>query len=197
MRTVSLGMLAALAGLAVSASVVMGQGAQQGGAQGDKQAANVQPLKQVKLTDKKIQGYIAAQKQLAPLADKLQAAGEKADPALDKEIEQIAKGNGFASTEELGEVSANISIVMAGLDAKTGQFTEPPDQIRKEMAEIKQDTQMSQQDKDEAIAHMQKALKVAAPVKFKENVSLVKKYQKKLDEVMSEDAREQPGSEQK
>ena len=99
MRTVSLGILAALAGLALSASVVTGQGAQQG-AQGDAQAEDVQPLKQVKLTDRKIQGYIAAQKQLAPLTDKLEAAGEKADPALDKQIEQIAKSNGFASTEE-------------------------------------------------------------------------------------------------
>jgi hypothetical protein len=196
MRTVSLGILAALAGLALSASVVTGQGAQQG-AQGDAQAEDVQPLKQVKLTDRKIQGYIAAQKQLAPLTDKLEAAGEKADPALDKQIEQIAKSNGFASTEELGDVSANISIVMAGLDAKTGQFTEPPEQIRQEMAEIKQDNQMSQQDKDRAIAQMQKALKVAAPLKFKENVTLVKKYQKQLDEVMSEDGQKQPGSGQK
>jgi hypothetical protein len=33
---------------------------------------------------------------------------------------------------------------------------------------------------------MQEALKVAAPLRFKENVALVKKYQKELDQVLGQ-----------
>ena len=52
------------------------------------------------------------------------------------------------------------------------------------MDEIKQDKQMSQQDKDQALSEMQEALKNASPLQFKENVVLVKKYQKELDQVL-------------
>jgi hypothetical protein len=40
---------------------------------------------------------------------------------------------------------------------------------------------MPQKDKDQVLSEMQEALKTAAPLKFKENVALVKKYQKQLD----------------
>jgi hypothetical protein len=179
MRTIWLAMLGVFAALGLLASYGMAQGQQQGESE--------QQFKQVKLTEKKVQGFIAAQKQLAPLASKLEASADKADPALEKQVEQIAKSNGFSTVDELGEVGANISLVLAGLDSKTGQFTEPPELIRKEMEAIKQDQQMSQEDKDQALKEMQEALKTATPVQFKENVALVKKYQKQLDEVLPQE----------
>jgi hypothetical protein len=175
MRTVWLRVLAVSAGLGLMIAA--------GVAQGPKGEPE-QSFKQMKLSDKKVQAFIAAQKQLAPLATKLEAQGEKGDPALQKQVEQIAKSNGFASLEELGDVSSNISIVLAGLDPKTGQFTEPPELIKREMEQIKQDKQMSQKDKDEALAEMRQALKVATPLQFKENIAVVKKYQKELDDVL-------------
>ena len=54
---------------------------------------------------------------------------------LQKQIEQIAKSNGFSTLEELDDVGANISLVLAGLDPQSGQFMEPPDQIKKEIDE--------------------------------------------------------------
>lgn len=176
MRTIWLGVLAAFTGLGLLASSGMAQGQAQGESE--------QPFKQVKLTEKKVQSFIAAQKQLAPLSSKLAASAEKPDPALQKQVEDIAKSNGFSTVDELGEVSANISLVLAGLDPQSGQFTEPPDQIRKEMEEVKQDKQMSQEDKKQALAEMQEALKTATPLQFKENLALVKKYQKQLDELL-------------
>ena len=85
----------------------------------------------------------------------------------------------------------NVSIVLAGLDSKTGQFTEPPDQIKKDMDEIKQEKQMSEQDKDQALSEMQEALQTAAPLQFKENVALVKKYQNELDQVLQQEPTKQ------
>ena len=165
-----------LLGLALSASSSVAQSA--------KQDVGNQQLKQIKLTEKQVKSFISAQKQLAPLASKLEGAGDKPDPALQGQLEQIAKSNGFGSFEELDDVAANVSMVLAGLDPQTGQFTEPPEQIKKDMDEIKQDKQMSQQDKDQALSEMQEALKNASPLQFKENVVLVKKYQKELDQVL-------------
>jgi hypothetical protein len=136
MRTMWLRMLAAIAGLGLLAC----SGLAQGEAQGEQQ------FKEVKLTDKHIQGFISAQKQIAPLSSKLEGSGGKPDPALQSQLQQIAKSNGFSTVDELGEVGANISLVFAGLDPQTGQFTEPPDLIRKEMEEVKQDQQLSQKD---------------------------------------------------
>jgi len=183
MRTIWLATLAAFAALGLLASSGMAQAQQQGDSE--------PRFKQVKLTEKKVQAFIAAQKQLAPLASKLEASDDKPDPALQKQVEQIAKSNGFSTLDELGEVSANISMVLAGLDAQTGQFTEPPDLIRKEMEQIKQDKEMSQEDKTQALTEMQEALKTATPLQFKENVALVKKYQKQLDEVIGQESEQQ------
>ncbi len=183
MRTVWLGMLAVIAGVGLLASSGMAQGQ----AQGESEPR----FKQVKLTEKKVQGFISAQKQLAPLSSKLEASADKPDPALQKQVEQIARSNGFSTVDELDEVSANISLVFAGLDAQTGQFTEPPDLIRKEMEAIKQDKQMSQEDKTQALTEMQQVLKTATPLQFKENVALVKKYQKQLDEVIGQESEPQ------
>ena len=181
MRTIWLGMLALSVGLGLLASSGIAQG------QGEGELR----FKQVKLTEKKIQGFISAQKQLAPLASKLEASDNKPDPALQKQVEEIAKSNGFSTVEEFGEVGENISLVLAGLDTQSGQFTEPPDLIRKEMEAIKQDKEMSQEDKNQALKEMQEALKTATPLQFKENVALVKKYQKQLDEVLGQGPEQQ------
>ena len=185
MRTMWLKALVAFAGLGLVIS--------SGLAQGQKQEEAEQSFKQVRLTHKQVQAFIAAHKQLAPLSSKLEAAGDKVDPALQKQVEQIAKSNGFASLEELGDVSANISIVLAGLDPKTGQFTEPPELIRQEIEALKQDKQAPQKEKDQAIAEMQAALKAAAPLQFKENIEVVRKYQKDLDEVLGHDGDQPQG----
>jgi len=149
-------------------------------AQGQKQGDSPPQLKQMKLTDKQVQGFISAQKDLAPLRSKLEGAGDKLDPALQAQLDLIAKKNGFSSGDEFDDVAANIAIVLSGLD-QSGQFTEPPEQIKKDIEEIKQDAQLPQKEKEQVLAEMQEALKTATPLKFKENVVLVKKYQKELD----------------
>lgn len=176
------GTFAAVAALGLLASSAMAQGQTQGD----------QPLlKQIQLTEKQVQGFISAQKELAPLASKLESSGDKPDPALQAQFDQIAKKNGFSSANELDDVAANISLVLSGLDPQSGQFTEPPEQIKKDMEEIKQDAQMPQKEKDQVLTEMQDALKTAAPLKFKDNVALVKKYQKELDATVSNEPTKQ------
>ena len=183
MRTIWFGRLAVLVGLALIAGSAIAQNQKDGQDQGQ--------FKQIKLTEMHVRAFISAQKQLAPLASKLESAADKPNPELQKQIEGIAKSNGFSTLDEFDDVAANISLVLAGLDPQSGQFTEPPDQIKKDIEELKQDTQVSQKDKDQALAQMQEALKRAAPLQFKENVAVVKKYQKELDQVIPQDAENQ------
>ena len=177
MRTMWRGRLAILAMLAFFAPAAVAQSQNDG-----------QPIKQIKLTDKQVQNFISAQKQLAPLASKLEAAGDKPDPELQSQLEKIAKGAGFSSLDDFDDVAANVSLVLSGLDPKTGQFTEPPEQIKKDMEEVRQDKQMPQKDKEQVLAEMQEALKTAAPLQFKENVAVVKKFQKELDQLAPPEA---------
>jgi hypothetical protein len=154
-------------------------------------------FKQQKLTKTDMQRFIAAQKQLAPLSGKLAASGEKADPTLHKQVEQIARSSGFSTIEELGNVTANVSLVLAGLDAQTGQFTEPPDLIKKEIDAVKQNQDLSQEDRNQAVAEMEQALKTAAPLQYKENVAMVQKFQRELDQVLAPEQQDQQGPAEK
>ena len=77
-----------------------------------------EPIKQIKLTEEQVTKFISAQPDLGEISGKLQEAGENPDAALQGELDGIAKKHGFASFSELDDVAANISIVMAGLDAQ-------------------------------------------------------------------------------
>src|SRR5215467_9980278 len=61
--------------------------------------------KQIKLTEKQIEGFISAQKEMSAMAEKFekmqsQSKSDKPDPKLQAELESVAKKHGFASFEE-------------------------------------------------------------------------------------------------
>ena len=141
-------------------------------------------FKQVQLTEKSVQGFIAAQKDLAAMAAKLQAAGDKPDPKLQAELEGVATKNGFGSFAELDDTAANISMVMAGLDPQTGEYVDPIEAIKKEMEEIKKDDKIPEKDKKQMLDEMEQALKTTPPLQFKDNVTLVKKFQKEIEKAL-------------
>lgn len=151
-----------------------------------------QQVKQIRLTETQVQRFISAQAQLARIADKLEAAGHKPDPTLQAQIEQIAKSSGFASVEDMDDVAINISLVLDGLDPQTGQFVERPEQVRRAINEVEQDTQMAQDEKNQVLAELREELKSAAPLQFKENVALVKKYQKQFEALQQEPEQKGP-----
>ena len=89
--------------------------------------AMAQPeVKQIKLTEKQIQGFIGAQKEMQPIMEKIQGAtSDQLDPKLQAALEAAAKKNGFKDMAEYDDVAANVSMVMAGIDPQTKVFTEP------------------------------------------------------------------------
>ncbi len=94
--------------------------------------------------------------------------------------------NGFASLAEFDDVSTNISMIMSGIDQQTKTFTEPPEQIKKDIAALKADKSFPEAEKKEGLAQLEAALKNAKPIQFKENIALVLKYFDRLAELMQE-----------
>ncbi len=113
----------------------------------DSEAASTQEMKQIKLTEKCIQGFIAAARDIANLND-------DADP---DQSEAIAKRNGFASLAQYEDVGMNISIIMSGVDPQTKKFTEPPEQIRNQMAALKADKSVPEEEKKEDLEEFEAA----------------------------------------
>ena len=147
-------------------------------------ARPLRKLKQVKLTEKRIQGFIAAFNEIAKLYDG--AVADKPDPKVEAQAGAIAKKSGFASLAEYEDVSMNIAMIMYGIDPQTKKFTEPPEQIKKEIAALKADKSIPESEKREDLAQLEAALKDAKPVQFKENIALVLKYFDQLVPFMQE-----------
>ena len=144
--------------------------------------AMAQAVKQIPLTDKQIEGFLAAQKDMAAVTAKMQEG--KPDPKLQAELEAIAKKNGFASFAEYDDVSSNISLIIGGIDPKTKKFSEPREAILKEIEEVKNDKSIPAKEKKQMLDELNEALKNAEPVKFRDNIALVTKYFDKLEAVL-------------
>ena len=149
-------------------------------------AANLaaQDIKQIKLTDAQVKGFIAAQADLAAIADKIQAAGDNPDDALKQQLDEIGKKHGFADFAELDNVAANVSIVMAGLDPQTGNFNDPLEMLKKELAEVEKDASVPEEDKKKLVAELNEAIKTTPPVENKENIDVVKPNREAIEKAL-------------
>src|SRR5437588_13032844 len=77
----------------------------------DPGAATAQEVKQIKLTEKHIQGLLAASNDMAKLYEG--ANSDNPDPKVEAQAEAVAKQNGFASLAEYDDVSMNISMILS------------------------------------------------------------------------------------
>jgi len=148
----------------------------------DNGAATAQGVKQIKLTEKLIQNFMAAYEDMAKLYDG--ADSDKPDPKVEAQAAALAKKNGFSSLTQYDDVSPNITMIMSGIDPQTKKFTEPPEQIKNEIAALKADKSVPEADKKEGLTQLEAALKNARPIQFKENIALVLKYFDQLAPIM-------------
>jgi hypothetical protein len=187
-RTVLAGLTAACLALPLgfaAAGLVHAQAAKDAPAAASEEPA---PVKQFALTDKQIQGVLAAQKEMDAVTDKLpEGAADKPDPKLQATLEAVAKKHGFASYAEYSDVLDNIGLVLSGIDPKTKAFTQPPEALKAQMAALQADTKMAAKNKQAALAEMDAALKSTPAVQFPDNVTLVTKYYDKLAALLQSD----------
>jgi hypothetical protein len=141
-------------------------------------------VKQIKLTEKQIQNFMAAYDDIAKLYYGTNA--DKPDPKVEAQAAALAKRSGFASLAQYDDVLTNIILIMSGIDPQTKNFTEPPEQIKNEIAALKADKSVPESDKKQGLAQLEAALKIAKPVQFKENIALVVKYYDQLAPFMQE-----------
>ena len=142
------------------------------------------PLKQIALTDKQINGVLAAQKDMDAITQKL-PPNAAPSPKVIAQLDAVAKKNGFASYDEYNDVVDNISLVLSGFDPVAKKYVGFEAATKAQIAEVQANKQMSAKDKKDALAELNDALKSPAPaIENKGNIDLVGKYYDKLAEVL-------------
>ena len=150
------------------------------------QAAPPPAVKQMALTEKQIEGVLAAQKDMDAITAKL-PDNAKPDPKITAQLEAVAKKNGFAGADEYNNVVDNISIVLAGFDPTSKKYVGTEAVIKAQIAQVQADKKMPAKDKKEALADLNEALKSPGPaIENKGNIDLVAKYYDKLAEALGE-----------
>ena len=86
----------------------------------------------------------------------------------------------------------NITMIMSGIDPQSKKFTEPREQIKKEIAALKADKSIPDADKKEGLSQLEEELKNTKPIQFKENIVLVLEYFDKLAPLMQENSNLRP-----
>lgn len=74
-------------------------------------------LKQIALTDKQLDGVLAAQKDMDAITEKL-PENTAPDQKVIGQLDAVAKKNGFASYDDYNNVVDNISLVLGGFDPR-------------------------------------------------------------------------------
>ena len=151
------------------------------------QTAPPPAVKQMALTEKQIEGVLAAQKDMDAITAKLPDNATPV-PKIAAQLEGAAKQNGFASHDEYNNVVDNIGIVLAGFDPATKQYVGTDVVIKAQIAQVEADKKMSPNDKKEALADLNDALRSPAPpIENKGNIDLVAKYYDKLADALGDD----------
>jgi hypothetical protein len=149
-------------------------------------AAEAPAVKQIALTEKQIQGVLAASKDVDAITDKI-PDNAKPDPKVDAQLDAVAKKNGFASYDEYNSVVDNISLVLGGFDPATKKFVGAEAVLKAQIAQIQADKKMPAKDKKETLADLNEALKSPPPaIENKGNIDLVAKYYDKLAEALGD-----------
>jgi len=149
-------------------------------------AAEAPAVKQIALTEKQIEGVLAASKDVDAITDKI-PDNAKPDPKVDAQLDAAVKKNGFASYDEYNTVVDNISLVLGGFDPATKKYVGADTVLKAQIAQVQADKKMPAKDKKAALADLNEALKSPPPaIENKGNIDLVAKYYDKLAEVLGE-----------
>ncbi|MGX4774224.1 hypothetical protein ACWAUC_30975 [Bradyrhizobium guangdongense] len=144
-------------------------------------------LKQIALTDKQVEGVLAAQKDMDAITEKL-PENTAPDAKVIAQLDGVAKKHGFASYDDYNNVVDNISLVLGGFDPATKKYVGNEAVIKSQIAQVEADKKMPAKDKKEALDELNQALKTPAPaVENKGNIELIAKYYDKLVAALGDD----------
>ena len=125
--------------------------------------------KQIKLTEQHIRAFLATTNEMAKLV-----SGADLKDLAETEAELVAKKNGFASLAEFSDVSENIFVIFMGIDPQN-KFHEQAELIKQSISVLKTDNSVPEEEKKVRLAMLEEALRKVKPIRFKDNISLVRK----------------------
>ncbi|SFJ55221.1 hypothetical protein [Bradyrhizobium sp. Gha] len=170
-----------------SSGVAFAQAKQQPAPAQQAAPAEAPALKQITLTDKQLDGVLAAQKDMDAITAKL-PENTAPDAKVMAQLDGVAKKHGFASYDDYNNVVDNISLVLGGFDPTTKKYVGNEAVIKAQIAQVEADKKMPAKDKKEALDELNQALKSPAPaVENKANIDLVGKYYDKLVAALGDD----------
>ena len=142
------------------------------------------PLKQMALTDKQIDGVLAAQKDMDAITQKLPPNAAPSPKAI-AQLDTVAKKNGFASYDAYNDVIDNITLVLSGFDPVSKKYVGFEAATKAQIAQIQADKTRSAKDKKDALASLNDSLKSPPPpIENKGNIDLVGKNYDKLADTL-------------
>jgi hypothetical protein len=142
-------------------------------------------IKQLALTAKQVEGFIAAQKDLAELAKKMEGTkSDQPDPKAQAEVEAIAKKHGFKDFADYDDVGSNIDMILANIDADTKKFVPPQEALKKEIASVTADKSINETERTKLLEELNDSLKTAPKVEHPANITLIEGYFEKLVAVL-------------
>jgi hypothetical protein len=175
--------------------LVTGPGCSPAVAQQTKPAPPAQPkphkevfhVEQIPLTERQVQGAIAAAPGVKETTEAAQEGINELRPETVAKLDAVAREHGLASYEEFLLVWNNLSLVGSGFDDMGRKYIGRAARTKLEIAKIKADTKMSAEDKRDALD----ALDFESPApRFKANIDLFAKY---YDRVRGLDVELSPG----
>jgi hypothetical protein len=120
--------------------------------------------KEIKLTEKQIQGVLNVEKDLRKLFGGVDLHEFHLAPEdKPKKVEALAKAkavfekHGFGDYDEYMDVVMNIQLIRSGIDQQTKKFIEPPEQIKQEIAALKADKSVTEAEKRDGLAQLEAA----------------------------------------
>jgi hypothetical protein len=138
---------------------------------------------QIKLTEKHVKGFIAAQRDMSAVVEKMMQGAvfsNSANARYEAELKAVTKKHGFKNFAEYEAVAVNISLVMAAIDPQTKVFTDPPTAIQQELEDVTATKHFSNSEKKKLVRSLTLALKAARHIQFPTNIELVQKYYDKI-----------------
>jgi hypothetical protein len=138
----------------------------------------------IKLTEKHVEGFIAAQKDMSAVVENMMQRAvfsNNANAKYEAELKAVTKKHGFKNFAEYEAVAANISMVMAAIDSQTKVFTDPQTAIKKEIKNVSADKNIPNSEQKKLLGSLNLALRAARPIQFPTNIELVQKYYDNID----------------
>ena len=150
-------------------------------------AGDAAAVQQMALTPALVDQFVAANKEVNAILDKLPEGTDQPDPATLAKLDTAARKYKFTDYKQFDDVETNIGIVMAGIDPQTKQYVGAEAVIKKQIAQVEADKQIAAKDKKDTVDQLNAALPTIPKLQYPGNSDIVVKNYDRLNETMPQD----------